>query len=164
MCNARLATDRRRSICRVFLDDSAKIKTHLHTGKTQARAAPPDVLPAHARTRGGDLNRRRHVRALRIPQLGQRTRRDIELARALAKQRVGEVEQVCGLVIDVDVVCGCINANPREKIVVAIVRVLFIEPRDFGNRRLRGSACCGDVIRFELDFARAAHARERKAE
>ena len=124
---------------------------------------PVHALPAAALTRDFDFSSARHASALQVPQLGQRAGGDVETAIALLMQRRGKVQQVGGLVIDVDWVTRIrTRADARDQTVVAIVRVFAIEALDFG---LGNSRCgsCNVGGRFELQLARATHGTEAKA-
>src|SRR5581483_12118550 len=125
---------------------------------------PAHALPAATRSRHGDVFRGGHAAVRGVPKLDQRAGRDVEAAAAFGVERRGEIEEIGGLGVDVEARARIrARADRGNEAVVAVMRILAVEPFDFGLRRGGRGARHGRILRFELDLARTTHRGEAEA-
>ena len=146
----------------VLLHVAAEVELHAGLRQHEERRAPAHLLPADERQQRIDLALRRERARLQVPGAAQDAGGDVEQAVALAEARVGVVEQVrrLGVHLDAGVVARTL-VDARGEAVVAIARVLGLEPRHLGARGGERRLCLRTAV--DPHFARAPHRLERDA-
>ncbi len=144
----------------VLLADAAEVDFHAGARQAHLRAGPLDAVPAHERQQRLDVLGPRQPRRLEVPGASEHAAREVECTAAPRVQLPGEVEQGRRLVVDLHGRAAGRAIDRRRHAVVAIARVLGLDPPHLVDGGLRPAARGGLVRREHAHFAARRHRAE----
>ncbi len=156
--DARLAAERGDPIRGVLLHEAAEVELHSRERQHEPRPLPAELRPADERARRFERPGLGERVRTEIPDPAQHAGGRIEAPAALAMGRRREVEQRRRLLVDLE--AARVAGAPRDRggeAVLAVARVLDLEPRDLARRASRDRRERLPRSARELELAGAPH-------